>query len=63
MEKPTSFALKALKLQKAKEVALKLTEKTFSIKEKLNLFFTEITNFVLFVGRTIKETFSRDFEF
>ena len=31
--------------------------------ERLNIFFTEIADVFLFIGRTVKETFSRDFEF
>src|SRR5436305_2981341 len=47
----------------ATEQSIKLTEKTFENKEKATGFFTEIANLFLFMVRTAKETFSRDFEF
>jgi len=37
--------------------------KSFNKAVKANNFFTEIANFSLFTSQTIKETFSRDFEF
>jgi len=40
-----------------------LSEHTFKKTEKINSFFTEIANIFLFIWRTVKETFSRDFEF
>jgi phospholipid/cholesterol/gamma-HCH transport system permease protein len=50
-------------LRDAKRHAIKLSEKTFEKTEKLNNFFTEVAGFFSFVSLTIKETFSRDFEF
>jgi len=51
------------KLQAAKIQTIKLSEKTFVKIEKANNFFTDVANAFLFISRTIKETFSRDFEF
>ena len=42
---------------------IKLSEKTIEKTEKANNFLTEVANVFLFISRTIKETFSRDFEF
>jgi len=42
---------------------LKLSEKTIERTEKANNFLTEVANVFLFISRTAKETFSRDFEF
>lgn len=43
--------------------AHKLGEKTIEGKAKTHKFLTELANFYLFVSLTIRETFSRDFEF
>jgi phospholipid/cholesterol/gamma-HCH transport system permease protein len=45
------------------ERSIKLTERTFERTEKATGFFTGIANMFLFISRTAKETFSRDFEF
>jgi phospholipid/cholesterol/gamma-HCH transport system permease protein len=45
------------------EKSIKLTEKTFESSGKANSFLTEMANIFLFISRTMKETFSRDFEF
>jgi phospholipid/cholesterol/gamma-HCH transport system permease protein len=45
------------------EKSIKLTEKSMEQTEKASGFFSEIANIFLFMGRTVKETFSRDFEF
>jgi phospholipid/cholesterol/gamma-HCH transport system permease protein len=42
---------------------IKLSEKTIVRTEKASNFLTELADFFLFVSRTTKETFSRDFEF
>lgn len=47
----------------AMKQTIKLSEKTFGKTEKVNNFLTEVANIFLFISRTIKETFSRDFEF
>lgn len=41
----------------------KVGAKAFEKSEEANDFFTKVGDFSLFVARTIKETFSRDFEF
>jgi phospholipid/cholesterol/gamma-HCH transport system permease protein len=43
--------------------AIRLSEKTIEKTEKANNFFTEVADIFLFITRTFKETFSRDFEF
>ena len=43
--------------------AIKLSEKTFKKTEQANNFFTEVADIFLFITRTFKETFSRNFEF
>jgi phospholipid/cholesterol/gamma-HCH transport system permease protein len=43
--------------------SLKLSEKTFEKTERAGGFLTELANIFLFIARTAKETFSRDFEF
>jgi phospholipid/cholesterol/gamma-HCH transport system permease protein len=45
------------------ERSIKLTEKTFERTKKANGFLTEMANIFLFISRTAKEIFSRDFEF
>jgi phospholipid/cholesterol/gamma-HCH transport system permease protein len=47
----------------ARKQTIKLSEKTYEKTEKANNFLTEVANFFLFISRTFKETFSRDFEF
>lgn len=42
---------------------IRLTEKTFVKIEGANNFFTDVANFFLFLWLTVKETFSRNFEF
>ncbi len=46
-----------------KQVTIRLSDKTYERKEKVNSFFTEIANVFIFLAHTFKETFSRDFEF
>ena len=45
------------------EKSIKLTDKTFERRGKASGFLTEMANIFLFISRTAKETFSRDFEF
>jgi phospholipid/cholesterol/gamma-HCH transport system permease protein len=49
--------------QGAKKHAIKLSEKTFEKTEVINNFLSDIAKVFLFISRTFKETFSRDFEF
>jgi phospholipid/cholesterol/gamma-HCH transport system permease protein len=50
-------------LQDAKKHTIKLSGKTFGTMGSVNAFLTETADVFLFISRTIKETFSRDFEF
>jgi len=54
-------------IPKLRDAALKnvirISEKTIEKTEKANNFITEIAAVFLFISRTAKETFSRDFEF
>jgi phospholipid/cholesterol/gamma-HCH transport system permease protein len=47
----------------AKKQVIKLSEKTIAKTEKANNFFAEVSNVFLFIWMTVRETFSRDFEF
>jgi len=42
---------------------IKLSEKTIGKSERAGNFFTQLTDFFLFLSQMAKETFSRDFEF
>ncbi|MCM2301464.1 MAG: ABC transporter permease [Flavobacteriaceae bacterium] len=50
-------------LQGATKQIVKLSEKTIAKTEITNNFLTTFADVVLFIGRVLKETFSRDFEF
>jgi phospholipid/cholesterol/gamma-HCH transport system permease protein len=50
-------------LQAAKKHVMKLSEKTIEKTKHLNNFLSELANIFLFINHTIKETFSREFEF
>lgn len=47
----------------ATKQTMRLREKTIAKTEQANNFFTEVADIFLFITRTVKETFSRDFEF
>jgi phospholipid/cholesterol/gamma-HCH transport system permease protein len=47
----------------AKEQSIKLSEKAIAGTVEANSFLADVADFFLFMFRTIKETFSRDFEF
>jgi phospholipid/cholesterol/gamma-HCH transport system permease protein len=47
----------------AKEQSIKLSEKAIARTAEAHNFLTEFADFFLFFSRTIKESFSRDFEF
>jgi phospholipid/cholesterol/gamma-HCH transport system permease protein len=47
----------------AKEQSIKLSEKAIAKRVEANNFLTDVADFFLFLARTFKETFSRDFEF
>lgn len=50
-------------LHKAKAISIKISEKTIAKTEEASNFLTDIADAVLFITRTIRETFSREFEF
>jgi len=50
-------------LHKAKKITIKISEKTIATTEEANNFLTDFADVILFITRTIKETFSFDFEF
>jgi phospholipid/cholesterol/gamma-HCH transport system permease protein len=54
---------KFVKLPDVKQKVIKLSEKTIENTQIATLFFAEIGEFFLFLFQTIKETFSRSFEF
>lgn len=51
------------KLKDTKVHIVKLSEKTVEKTRKIRGFLAELGSFALFVSQTVKETFSRDFEF
>jgi phospholipid/cholesterol/gamma-HCH transport system permease protein len=61
--KPFKGIKRVIKLDKVKNRVIKISEKTIESTEKANNFLTEFADFFLFMGHTIKSTFSRDFEF
>ena len=63
MKKITSVTKIIPNLRDATKHAIKLSEKTFEKTEIISNFLSEIASGFLFVSSTIKETFSRDFEF
>ena len=50
-------------LQKAKKFTLKVSDKTITKTEEAGNFLTDFADVILFLTRTVKETFTRDFEF
>jgi len=50
-------------IPKFRDATIKLSERTLDQSDKAGFFFTEVADFILFVVRTFKESFSRDFEF
>jgi len=50
-------------LRDATKHIIKISKKTIEKTEKYKIFFSELADFFIFMSRTIKETFSRDFEF
>jgi len=50
-------------LTKAKEFTIKISEKTIAKTEEAGNFLTNFADVLLFISRTFKETFSRNFEF
>lgn len=50
-------------IPKLKNASIKVSEKSFTESAKANVFLLEIASFILFMTRTVKESFSREFEF
>jgi len=50
-------------LDVARKQTIRLSEKTYGKTEKGNEFLSDVASFFLFLSRTTKEAFSRDFEF
>ena len=64
MMKNFAPALKlAPKLHKARELSMKLSEKTMAKTAEAGNFLTDFADVLLFITHTVKETFSRNFEF
>ena len=61
IKKATSTLIPSL--DKAKGQIIKLSEKTIVKKEEANSFLTNVADVTLFLTKTTKETFTRDFEF
>ncbi|HEX7494924.1 MAG TPA: ABC transporter permease [Bacteroidales bacterium] len=47
----------------AKDKSIKLSERVIARSVEAHSFLTDVADFFLFLSRTVKETFSRDFEF
>ena len=63
MQKFNPVFKKFVKLPDVKQKVIKLSEKTIENTQMATLFFAELGEFFLFLFHTIKETFSRSFEF
>jgi phospholipid/cholesterol/gamma-HCH transport system permease protein len=63
MKKNIPVVKKIKNIGNAKKHAIKLSEKIMEKTAKTNNVLTEFADFLLFVSRTFKESFSRDFEF
>ncbi len=63
MKKNNPASKKFIKLPGVKKRVIKLSENTIEKTQIATLFFSEIGEFFLFLFHTLKETFSRDFEF
>ncbi|EKD31083.1 MAG: hypothetical protein ACD_77C00407G0010 [uncultured bacterium] len=50
-------------IENVKKHTIVISERTLEKTRYLNTFFTDTANFFLFISRTVKATFSRDFEF
>jgi phospholipid/cholesterol/gamma-HCH transport system permease protein len=62
--KPHALVIKVRpRLPDARKHAIRLSEKTIEKTRYLQKFLNEFADFILFISRTFRETFSRDFEF
>jgi len=63
MKKITKVTKLIPNLRKAKELSIKISNTTISKKAEVSNFLTDFADVLLFINSTIKETFSRNFEF
>src|SRR5665811_297448 len=63
MKKITKVTKLIPNLRKAKELSIKISNSTISKKAEVSNFLTDFAYVLLFINSTIKETFSRNFEF
>ena len=63
MKKITKVTKLIPNLRKAKELSIKISNSTISKKAEVSNFLTDFADVLLFINSTIKETFSRNFEF
>ncbi|MCK9640654.1 MAG: ABC transporter permease [Prolixibacteraceae bacterium] len=63
MKKITKVSKLIPNLRKAKELSIKISNSTISKKAEVSNFLTDFADVLLFINNTIKETFSRNFEF
>jgi len=63
MKKTTKIKKLIPNLRKAKELSIKISNSTISKKAEVSNFLTNFADVLLFINSTIKETFSRNFEF
>lgn len=54
---------KVTRIDDVKDQTIRLSEKTLKKTKSINVFLAEVANVFLFISQTIKEIFSRDFEF
>jgi phospholipid/cholesterol/gamma-HCH transport system permease protein len=54
---------KVTRIDDVKDQTIRLSEKTLKKTKSINVFLAEVANVFLFISLTIKEIFSRDFEF
>jgi phospholipid/cholesterol/gamma-HCH transport system permease protein len=50
-------------IPKIRDATIRLSERTMDKTEVVSIFLSDVANVFLFISQTIKETFSRDFEF
>jgi phospholipid/cholesterol/gamma-HCH transport system permease protein len=63
MKKLAPLATLVPKLRKAKELTIKISDQTIAKTAQASNFLTDFADVLLFISRTVKETFSRKFEF
>ena len=63
MKKLAPFKKLVPNLRKAKELTIKISNKTIASTTEASNFLTDFADVLIFISRTVKETFSRNFEF